>query len=86
MLTTRGDQGNLPWDNRLDMNVSYKPSYVKGLELKVDVFNVFNAQIAQNVIEGYNARGGRIANNYEAPLSLTAPRSMKLTASYDYKF
>ncbi len=86
VLTTRGDQGNLPWDNRLDMNVSYKPSYVKGLELKVDVFNVFNAQIAQNVIEGYNARGGRIANNYEAPLSLTAPRSMKLTASYDYKF
>ena len=86
VLTTRGDQGNLPWDNRLDMNVSYKPSYVKGLELKVDVFNVFDAQVAQNVIEGYNARGGRIANNYESILSLTAPRSMKFTATYDYKF
>ena len=86
VLTTRGDQGNLPWDKRLDMNVSYKPAYVKGLELKVDVFNVFNAQVEQNVIEGYNSRSGRIANTYEAPLSLTAPRSMKLTATYDYKF
>lgn len=87
VLTTRGDQGNLPWDNRLDLNLSYKPSAIKGVELKVDVFNVFDAQVAQNVTEGYNVRsGGRVATNYEAPISLTAPRSMKFTASYDYKF
>ena len=86
-LFTRGSLGNLPWDNRLDMNISYKPAAVKGLQLKLDVFNVFDMQTVQNVIEGYNVRsGGRVANNYETPLSLTAPRSMKLTASYDYKF
>lgn len=86
-LYQRGSLGNLPWDNRLDVNVSYKPSIIKGFQIKLDIFNLLNAQTVQNVIEGYNVRsGGRVANNYESPLSLTAPRSMKLTTSYDYKF
>ena len=87
VLYTRGSLGNLPWDNRLDMNISYKPRAVKGLQLKMDIFNVFDQQTVQNVIEGYNVRsGGRVASDYETPLSLTAPRSVKFTASYDYKF
>jgi hypothetical protein len=85
VLTPRGTIGNLPTDSRLDMNISYKPSVMKGLQLKMDVFNVFNAQTVQNVEERYN-NGTRVRSTYETPLSLTAPRSVKLTASYDYKF
>ena len=85
-LVPRGTVGNLPWDNRLDVNFSYKPVAFKGLQLKMDIFNLFDAQTVQNVSEGYNARSGRVINTYETPLSLTSPRSMKFTASYDYKF
>jgi outer membrane receptor protein involved in Fe transport len=85
VLTPRGTVGNLPTDSRLDLSVSYKPAAVKGLQLRADVFNVFDAQTVQNVEERYN-NGTRIRNTYEGPLSLTAARSVKLTASYDYKF
>ncbi len=86
-LYTRGSLGRLPWDNRVDLSVKYKPSALKGLELKLDIFNLLDQQTVQNVTEGYNVRsGGRVATNYESPISLTAPRSVKLTASYDHKF
>ena len=84
-LQQRGSIGNLPTDSRLDMNISYKPEFFKGLQLRADIFNVFDAQVTQNVEERYN-NGTRIRNTYETPLSLTAPRSVKLSASYDYKF
>ena len=84
-LIQRGTIGTLPTDSRLDLNFSYKPSMVKGLQLRADVFNVFDAQTVQNVEERYNS-GTRVRATYETPLSLTTPRSIKLTASYDYKF
>jgi hypothetical protein len=85
VIVPRGTLGRLPWDNRLDMNLAYKPAAVKGLQLRVDVFNVFNRQTVQNVEERYNS-GTAISSTYETPLSLTAPRSVRLMASYDRKF
>jgi hypothetical protein len=84
----RGTSGNLPWDKRLDLNFSYKPEAVKGLSLKVDVFNVFNAQTAQIVEEDREADGFQqpVSSLYNRVRSYTAPRSVKLSAEYNYKF
>lgn len=84
-LSPRGTRGNLPWDKRLDLNLVYRPEFVNGLALKVDVFNVFNDQIAESVEERWNNANQR-RNAYERILSTTAPRSVKLTAEYNYKF
>jgi hypothetical protein len=85
VITPRGTLGRLPWDNRLDMNVAYKPAYAPGLQVRLDVFNVFNRQVTQNVTEAYNA-GNLVNSLYGTPLSLTAPRSGRVSVSYDRKF
>ena len=77
--------GNLPWDKNLDLNVSYKPAYVPGLAVKLDIFNVFDTQTTQKVVERYNTNQGRYAL-YESVMSYTAPRSMKFTAEFNKKF
>ncbi|WP_317201134.1 carboxypeptidase regulatory-like domain-containing protein [Janthinobacterium sp.] len=83
----RGTSGRLPWDVRLDMNLAYRPQLVKGLALKVDVFNLFNKQTAQTIDETYNVDSSKsISPTYNRVISYTAPRSVKLTAEYNYKF
>ena len=77
----RGSTGRMPWTKTLDMNLSYKPVWMSGLELKVDVFNVFNSQTA--------ARQRDISdpvNRYQMVTNYTAPRAAKLTALYGVKF
>ncbi|MEI8324233.1 MAG: TonB-dependent receptor [Betaproteobacteria bacterium] len=88
VASPRGSIGNLPWDERLDMNLVYKPEMVKGLSLKVDVFNLFNKQHVEAVEETHNTggTGTPILSTYERVLSYTAPRTVKLTAEYNYKF
>ena len=81
----RGTKGRMPWDTRLDMNVAYSPTIVKGLILKADVFNVFNRQAAQNQTESYNTGLGQNAL-YGNVVSYTAPRSVRLSVEYSYKF
>jgi outer membrane receptor protein involved in Fe transport len=81
----RGTLGRLPWDKNLDLNIVYKPTFLKGLGLKIDVFNVFDNQVEQKVVERYNTNNARY-NLYESVLSYTAPRSVKFTAEYNTKF
>ncbi len=87
-ISPRGTAGNLPWDHRLDMNFVYKPASIKGLAFRADVFNVLNAQTTQAVDEvhenAYDNSG--VLNTYGRTISYTAPRSVKLTVSYDVKF
>jgi hypothetical protein len=83
----RGSRGRMPWDTRLDLNLAYSPAIAKGLTLKVDVFNVFNKQTAQNITEDYNTDAATTVNAlYGGVVSYTAPRSVRLTAEYNYKF
>lgn len=84
----RGTAGNLPWDDRLDMNFVYKPEKVKGLALKVDVFNLFNKQTIQAVEETHNTAGygSPIYPYYERVISYSNPRTFRLSAEYNYKF
>ena len=87
VATPRGSQGSLPTDFRVDMNFSYKPAALKGFGFKLDVFNLFNRQAVEVIDERmYNRNVTTIRSLYSSVVSYTAPRSMKLTASYDYKF
>jgi hypothetical protein len=84
----RGTAGNLPWDQRMDINLTYKPEAMKGLSLRVDVFNLLNQQTAQAVNELHEIDGdpSTVSSTYGRVLSYTPARSVKLSAQYDYKF
>jgi outer membrane receptor protein involved in Fe transport len=81
----RGTVGRLPWEKTLDLNASWKPTFLPGMSLKVDVYNVLNDQTAQKVVERYNTNNSRYAL-YQSVLAYTAPRSFKFTAEYNKKF
>lgn len=83
VATPRGSQGRLPWQAQLDLNLAYQPRFAKGLSLKVDVFNVFDRQTVQRYNET-REDGGAIAKNYLQVASRTAPRSVRLTAEYEF--
>jgi outer membrane receptor protein involved in Fe transport len=88
VASPRGSRGNLPADVRLDLNASYSPAAFKGFQLKVDVFNAFNRQTIETIEERYNTPGGAstVWSRYSHVESYSAPRSVKLSASFDYKF
>jgi hypothetical protein len=81
----RGSLGRLPWDKQLDLNVVYRPPFLKDLSLKADVFNVFNTQTTMKVIEQYNNRNVR-SGTYESVASMTSPRYVRMSAEYNHKF
>ena len=84
----RGSAGNLPLDARLDMNLTYRPAMVKGLQFRVDLFNVFNRQTVQAIDELHEPAGdpATVSATYGRVISYTAPAALKFTATYDYKF
>jgi hypothetical protein len=82
----RGSLGRLGWDKQLDLNLSYRPVFLQDLNLKVDVFNVFNTQTTVKVVEQWNATGGVRSGTYESDVAKTAPRYVRLTAEYNHKF
>ena len=81
----RGTVGRLPWEKTVDLNVVYRPTFFKGLALKVDVFNVLNDQNVQKVYERYNTNQARYAL-YEAQIYRSAPRSARFSAEYNIRF
>lgn len=83
----RGTAGDLPWDVRLDMNLSYRPAMLKGLALKVDVYNIFNKRTTQNIDEIYNVGSTEVVSpTYGRVISYTDPRSVKLGIEYNHRF
>ena len=83
--TPRGTQGRLPWSRTLDLNVAYKPAFAKGLQFKVDVFNVFNSQEVTSVNEQVEdpSTGARLETAF-LPLSFQAPRTVRFMVQYDF--
>jgi hypothetical protein len=81
----RGSMGRLPMEKRLDLNLTYAPALVKGLALKVDVFNVLNAQspLTQDPTFDYYTSPEPTYNEYT---SYQSPRSAKFTVEYNHKF
>ncbi len=83
----RGSQGELPWNYSVDLSTTYKPAALKGFTFKLDVFNVLNQQTVISRNEYKEADGDPTTTlatyGYQ---SYSAPRSMKLSFNYDYKF
>jgi hypothetical protein len=86
VATPRGSQGRLPWNISLDANLTYQPAYVKGLKLRVDVFNLFNRQSALAIRETHEFAQdpSTVRPDYASVISYSAPRYVKLTAQYDF--
>jgi len=84
--TPRGSQGRLPWDYSMDANVIFKPSQVKGLTLRMDVFNLLNKQSIQAINEVHENDGdpSSLLATYGTPIGYTAPRAFKFTAQYEF--
>jgi outer membrane receptor protein involved in Fe transport len=79
----RGSQGRLPWQMQLDLNAAWSPARVKGLTFRADVFNVFDRQ----TVTRYNETredAGAINRYYLQVAGRAAPRSVRLTAEYNF--
>ena len=84
----RGSKGRLPWDFKVDGNLTYLPASIKGLAFRVDVFNLFNRQTIQAVDEQREVDydPDQISPTYNRVLSYSTPRYMKFTVKYDHAF
>ncbi|MCJ0825741.1 TonB-dependent receptor [Luteimonas sp. 50] len=84
-IVPRGSQGTTPWTKTLDLNVAYQPAFAPGLQFKVDVFNVFNAQSASTFDEfGEDAAGNPTPETYKRATEYQAPRSVRFMVQYDF--
>ena len=86
VLTPRARLGSFANGQTFGLELHHTPAALQGFALKLDVFNVTNAQTAQNVVEAYNNSSTRMSATYERVISYTAPRSARLTAEYNKKF
>lgn len=80
-----GSQGRLPWLKQLDLGVSWRPASADHkLAFNLDVFNVFNGQATLWKYPYSESDPGVSDPVYGAPLLRQAPRSVRLSVSYDY--
>lgn len=89
-LVPRGTAGRTPWTGTLDLQLAYMPRIASGkVTFQFDVFNVFNSQKAVEFDErrDYSAdtlSEGKLNLNYKQPTSFQTPRSVRLTARYEF--
>lgn len=91
-LHQRGTFGRTPWTTTLDMNLAYITKFGQNkLTFQVDVFNVLNSHTVGEVneVRDYSRattskNEGRLSQNWLSPSSFQEPRSVRLTARYEY--
>lgn len=86
-ILPRGTVGRTPWTSTLDLNVAYKPMWAKGLQFKMDVFNILNSRKVTSVNEIGESAGGDPTpqvNTYLTPTSWQAPRAVRFLVQYDF--
>ena len=80
-----GDAGRQPWTTRLDMGVMYRPGFADNrLGFGLNVFNVLNQRRPMQSIATYQTAPDTVSNTYGMGSYFTAPRTVRLTASYDF--
>jgi len=83
----RGSLGRLPWEKRLDLNLTYAPAMIKGLAVKVDMFNALNSQRPITQESGYDDGDAAVVSAYYGQFTAyQAARSVKLTVEYNKRF
>ncbi|MEY2168020.1 MULTISPECIES: TonB-dependent receptor [unclassified Rhodanobacter] len=84
-LSPRGSKGSTPWVYTVNLNVAYTPEWAnKQLTLQADVLNVFNQQVPQAYNPQYATDTVTRSQFYGQELGFTAPRSVRLSARYDF--
>lgn len=91
-LHQRGTFGRTPWSTTLDMNLAYITKFGQSkLTLQVDVFNILNRHTVAEVQERrdysratVSVNEGKPNLNWLSPTSFQEPRSVRLTARYEY--
>jgi hypothetical protein len=79
-----GSHGRTGWVNQLDVGVTYKPTFAKGLAVNLNVFNVTNAQTATNYYPFSEFFDSSRHPLYAQPVAYQTPRYARLTVSYDF--
>lgn len=81
----RGSAGRTPWQTNLDLNLAYKLELGRGaLNLKAEVFNVFNFERATQLEEAAEFDSGANQPYYGQPTHWQEPRSMRFSLRYAF--
>lgn len=86
VLTHRGQFGRTPWTYTVDLGLSYRPEWAKGLTLQASVFNLLNS----SQVTEYDEKGDLTLEdsgqnpNFLNDLNYQSPRSVRLTARYSF--
>ena len=82
----RGTYGELPALYRWDFGLRYTPNWAKGLSFGANLFNAFNRQSVQNVVENYNQGQSATTRNanWGRVISYSTPRYLELSMRYDW--
>lgn len=84
-FSPRGSAGTTPWVYTLNLNVAYTPEWAKKqLTLQADVMNVFNQQVPQSYNPSYAVDRNTRNQFYGQEIGFTTPRSVRLSARYDF--
>ena len=75
----RGSWGRTDWQRDVGLQVSYRPKWLEGLRMGVDVFNLFNEDTVTAVRERESP-----ASRFHQPIAGQPPRSFRLSVSYDF--
>lgn len=83
----RGSLGRLPTEKRLDLSLAYAPAAVKGLQFKIETYNVFNSQSVLARQEAFDLdTATELDPSYGEPRQMQVPRNVKLRVEYNHKF
>ena len=83
-FSPRGTAGETPWTATFNVNVTYKPNWLKGLSVAMDVLNLFNTQTPSAYYDRYAGSRTQMSSSYNRVLYYTDPRSVRFTARYDF--
>ena len=86
VASPRGSRGRLPAEIRFDLNVSYTPQWLRGLQFRMNVFNLFNRQTPE--ASAQDSKDGITGNDNPSfgGEKYTPPRSVTFAVQYDHKF
>ena len=84
VFSPRGTRGNTPWTKTFNFSTTYTPAFAKGLSLQADIQNLFNTQIATAYNSQSASSRSEVNKAYNRVLYYTDPRTVRLTARYDF--
>jgi hypothetical protein len=86
LLQPRGTVGRTPWQLRQDLTLTYRPRWIsdKRLTFSATVFNVLNRITPTEQIEFAQTSTGAADVTYGLPNAWLSPRSVRLSARFEY--